>query len=107
MSGSIDYEPRFNEGLKGLFLLGYQGTDIRNTQFNTTLGSNRRLPAYDLITARAGVSADRWALNLFVENAGNSHGITNSSFYGNSINAREQVEPATPRTVGVELSVYY
>ena len=107
MSGSIDYEPRFNEGLKGLFFLGYQGTDIRNTQFNTTLGSNRRLPAYDLITARAGVSADRWALNLFVENAGNSHGITNSSFYGNSINAREQVEPVTPRTVGVELSVYY
>lgn len=107
ISGSIDYSHRLSDALEGFVFLSYASTDVRNTRFNPLLAANSRLPAYDIINARVGVNADRWSLELFAENIGNSRGITNRNFYPFSLIAMTQREVVTPRTVGVELSVKY
>lgn len=107
MSGSIDYSHRLSDSLEGFVFLSYQGNDVRNTRFNPALAANSRLPAYDIINARVGVNADRWSLELFVENLGNSRGLTNRNFYPFSLTAMTQMEVVTPRTIGVDLSVKF
>ncbi len=107
MSGSIDYTHQLSDSLEGFVFLSYQGNDVRNTRFNPALAANSRLPAYDIINARVGVNADRWSLELFVENLGNSRGLTNRNFYPFSLTAMTQMEVVTPRTIGVDLSVKF
>jgi outer membrane receptor protein involved in Fe transport len=107
MSGSIDYSRPISDSLDGFVFLSYQGNDVRNTRFNPSLAANSRLPAYDIINARVGVNADHWSLELFVENLGNSRGLTNRNYYPYTLNAMTQMEVVTPRTIGVDLSVKF
>ena len=107
MSGSVDYTHKLSDSLEGFVFLSYQGNDVRNTRFNPALAANSRLPAYDIINARIGVNADRWSLELFAENLGNSRGLTNRNFYPFSLTAMTQMEVVTPRTIGVDLSVKF
>lgn len=107
MSGSVDYTYQINNSLEGFIFLSYQGNDARNTRFNPTLAANSRLPAYGLINTRIGVNADRWSLELFIENLGNSRGLTNRNYYPYSLTAMTQMEIVTPRTIGVDLSFKY
>ncbi len=107
MSGSIDYTHDLSDDLEGFVFLSYQGNDVRNTRFNPTLAANSRLPAYDIINARVGVNADRWSLELFVENLGNSRGLTNRNFYPFSLTTMTQMEVVTPRTIGIDVSAKF
>lgn len=107
MSGSIDYTHQLTDSLEGFVFLSYQGNDVRNTRFNPALAANSRLPAYDILNARIGVNADNWSVELFAENLGNSHGLTNRNFYPFSLTAMTQMEVVTPRTIGVDLSVKF
>lgn len=107
MSGSIDYTHDLSDDLEGFVFLSYQGNDVRNTRFNPTLAANSRLPAYDIINARVGVNTDRWSLELFVENLGNSRGLTNRNFYPFSLTAMTQMEVVTPRTIGIDVSAKF
>ena len=107
MSGSIDYTHDLSDDLEGFVFLSYQGNDVRNTRFNPTLAANSRLPAYDIINARVGVTADRWSLELFVENLGNSRGLTNRNFYPFALTAMTQMEVVTPRTIGIDVSAKF
>lgn len=70
-------------------------------------GSSRSTKRTDIINARVGVNADRWSLELFAENLGNSRGLTNRNFYPFSLTAMTQMEVVTPRTIGVDLSVKF
>lgn len=107
INGSIDYTHRLSDALEGFVFVSYQGTDVRNTRFNTLLSANSRLPAYKMINARIGVNADRWSVELFAENIGGSRGITNRNFYPYTLTAMTQREVVTPRTLGVEIAVKY
>lgn len=59
------------------------------------------------LNTRVGVSADRWSLELFIENLANSRGLTNKNYYPYSLTAMTQMEVVTPRTIGVDLSVKF
>ena len=52
-------------------------------------------------------NADRWPLELFIENLANSRGLTNKNCYPYSLAAMTQMEVVTPRTIGVDLSVKF
>ncbi|MCZ8324347.1 MAG: TonB-dependent receptor [Sphingomonadaceae bacterium] len=107
VSGSVDYTHQLSSSLQGFLFLSYQGNDVRNTRFNPTLAANKVLPAYSVLNTRVGVSADRWSLELFIENLANSRGLTNKNYYPYSLTAMTQMEVVTPRTIGVDLSVKF
>lgn len=107
VSGSVDYTHQLSSSLEGFLFLSYQGNDVRNTRFNPTLAANKVLPAYSVLNTRVGVSADRWSLELFIENLANSRGLTNKNYYPYSLTAMTQMEVVTPRTIGVDLSVKF
>jgi outer membrane receptor protein involved in Fe transport len=106
-SGSIDYTHQLSDSLEGFLFLSYQGNGARNTRFNPTVKANSFLQSYSIINTRVGVNADRWSLELFVENLGNSRGLTNRNYYPYSLTAMTQMEVVTPRTIGVDLSVKF
>lgn len=107
VTGSVDYTHQLSSSLEGFLFLSYQGNDVRNTRFNPTLAANKVLPAYSVLNTRVGVSADRWSLELFIENLANSRGLTNKNYYPYSLTAMTQMEVVTPRTIGVDMSVKF
>ncbi len=73
-------------------------------------GPRVKLPAYNTVDLHGGIKDDRWTLELYVKNLGNSHALTdyisagalgpNGSVYGSG-------PIIQPRTVGFRLAVNY
>lgn len=106
-SGSIDYTRPISPTLEGFAFLSVQNTGDRNTRFNTALTSNYVLPSYTMVNGRLGINASKWSVELFVENMGNTHAITDKKYYPYSLIASTQMYPVTPRTIGLEASMRF
>jgi iron complex outermembrane recepter protein len=86
--------------------------DIMTSISNSYTGSmqditfyRNTLPAYDIVTFRGGLEADRWSAYMFIDNLGNTKallGDTNALSANVSIFNRVTINQ--PRTIGVDLS---
>ncbi len=79
--------------------------------FRTTYGRQRRIPAYDVVDVNAGIDFGRFALDAYVKNLGNSHGITSTT--GTTVFGAFPIYPngaigtgvIRSRTIGLSLTV--
>lgn len=82
-------------------------TDEIYTALNDELATYSRLSGYTTANARASLSFDQWRVGVFVNNIGNTRGITgkrNAYLFGE----RGQFEYITrPRTIGLSLRYQY
>ena len=65
------------------------------------------LGSYDTVDLRAGVEVDRWRVELFAKNVGNSEGLTSLSGVGATLSGGRSATFIQPRTIGVELSAKF
>ena len=62
-----------------------------------------KVDAWTTISVSAGLSAERWSMEIFAENLGDTYGELANNF----INDRERVTPLRPRTIGVRVGMQY
>lgn len=83
-----------------------------DTDFRTTYGRQRRVPAYNVVDLGAGLDFGKFALDAYVKNVGNSKGITSvtgTTVFGipSSPGGAIGTGVIRPRTVGVSLTASY
>ena len=104
---SADYRFPLNDRLNGMFFANYSNVSRRFTRYDRSSTNAVELPAYGMLNVRSGVSTDKWAIELFVDNLANSKGIVDERYNPYKMTAATIVTPITPRTIGLELSLKY
>ena len=115
----LPYTPKFSIGLNGDYewtLAGdttaYFGASLRalskqsadfDFAFRSANGRQRKVPAYEVIDLRAGVVFERFSLEAFVKNLGNSAGRTSNGDVGDVPNGAIGTGVIRPRTIGLTL----
>ena len=105
---SADYERPLFGDYSGFAGVTWHYTGPRYADFQSGVGPNQRLPGYDMVDLKAGLDSARYALTLYVKNAGNT--IAYSTLEANSLNGGEGAQVATvltPRTIGIDLSAKF
>jgi outer membrane receptor protein involved in Fe transport len=103
---SADYEQALSGTVKGTIGASWRYTGERKSAFDTSLGQ-RSMPAYSQVDAHAGVSFDRFRLDLFVRNLTDSRGLTDVGTVGSAQNGAIAVAVTRPRSFGATLGVRY
>jgi iron complex outermembrane recepter protein len=66
------------------------------------------LPAYDLVTVRLGVEADRWSVYLFSDNLTNKAALlSDTGALSANVPIFNRVATNQPRTIGVDLNYHF
>jgi iron complex outermembrane receptor protein len=137
MSGDpLPYAPKFSAGLSGDYDFaignnwhGYVGASYRHVGPRSTdfafnypipgvlpsLPSSPRIPGYNTVDLRAGVSHDVWNIDFYVKNVTNRRGIVQASSFQNYEAVAGAINPVTgvtednatiitPRLVGISVS---
>jgi len=103
---SADYEQALSSTVKGAIGASWRYTGERKSAFDTSLGQHS-MPAYSQVDAHAGVSFDRFRLDLFVRNLTDSRGMTDVGTVGSAQNGAIAVAVTRPRSFGATLGVRY
>jgi len=62
-----------------------------------------KVDAWTMVGASAGVSSDKWSVEVYAENLGNTYGVLANNF----VYDRERVTVLRPRTIGVRFGYAY
>jgi hypothetical protein len=103
---SLDFNREFNGALWDASI-GMNRIGHVYTALNPEFASYQKLDAYNIASARVGVTLRNWRLGAFVNNIENTRGISGGrfdDFYGD----QGQFEYVTrPRTIGVSVNYQY
>ncbi|MEO7691923.1 MAG: TonB-dependent receptor [Sphingomonas sp.] len=103
---SADYEGSLGGKLSGRIGASWRYTGTRQSAFDTSYGQ-RRLDPFGQIGAHAGISYDRFRLDLFARNLTDSRGVLDVGSAGSAQNGAIAVAVTRPRSFGVALGVRY
>jgi iron complex outermembrane recepter protein len=89
--------------------------DIMMSVNNSYIGSmqditfyRNTLPAYDTVTLRGGLEADRWSAYLFIDNLGNTKALLgDTTALSANVPILNRVTTSQPRTIGMDLSYHF
>jgi outer membrane receptor protein involved in Fe transport len=84
----------------------YVGNAYTNFATGAATESHAKLPSYDMLRLHLGLEDGRYNFELYGENVGNSHGITDYQNNG-GINQRGLANFLQPRTIGMQLGVKF
>jgi outer membrane receptor protein involved in Fe transport len=106
-----DYEHPLANGFSGfagatLALVGEQSPGF-DTAYQAAFKKRFVIGSYARLDLRAGVRKDRWVLEVFAKNVGNSQGLVNVNAYGQLAAGALGVTPIRPRTVGASLTAQF
>ena len=85
-----------------LTFVGRVENDYVGSRTDATFGLNT-LPAYDLMSVRAGVESDRWSAMLFADNAMNERALlSNNSALSINLPTYNRIAVSQPLTIGID-----
>ena len=102
----VDYERPLSGKVTGTAGVSWRYTGPRRSDFNTDFGQ-RRLAAFSQIDAHAGVTFDRFRLDAFVRNIGDSRGIVDLGASGSALDGAVGAAIVRPRSFGATLGFRY
>ncbi|MFZ0269235.1 TonB-dependent receptor [Caulobacter sp.] len=103
---SADYERPLTAKVTGRAGVSWRHTGKRRSDFDTTYGQ-RRLEAFDVVDAYAGVSIERFRIEAFARNLTDSDGIVALGGPGTAPDGAASAAVVRPRSFGVTLGVRY
>jgi outer membrane receptor protein involved in Fe transport len=108
--GSAEYGWDLSHSLKAMVRSDAYFSGSSWTEFVHTSAYQRRLPAYALVSLRAGISAadDNWSVSLFVNNLFDDNTVVSklsANVYGSLNNVRAISN--VPRTIGIDLMKHF
>ena len=101
----VEYHRPFSPSLTAHAGLSWHYTGVRYSDFSPA-SAQRRLPAYGLVDANAGLDFGRFRLDAFAHNITDSRGITNVGFFGD-VNGDIAAAVVRPRSFGLALGYRY
>ncbi len=103
---SADYERPLTDKVTGRAGVSWRHTGKRRSDFDATYGQ-RRLETFDQVDAYAGVTVDRYRIEVFARNLTDSDGVVSLGGAGSAPNGGAAAAVVRPRSVGVTLGVRY
>ena len=104
----LDYQaPFFNTNNQGFMHFDYQYVDEKFRTFGTPTDERLHLDSYDLVGIRAGIIADRWQLDAYVDNVTNERVELNKANQSFAEFPGLAVFTNRPRTYGLRFTTWF